>query len=213
MFRILLGVLLAQSVAAGLMWLNQDNLHTVVGWVSTVIPIIAVALVTAFWFGALNRQAIQSKVSALREEFAHERQRIKIDAERAKAKILKKSQQQITRETKRTHAKANFKVGAAITAAIGFGVFMMFTQFVTAGLIIVASAGSLMGGYMLRLKREQKSPSPLPNTQADRIDVEEVTATHRELPPASAPQRARIIEAVPAKRSWRNQKSTRQGGK
>lgn len=155
MLRFLLGVLLAQVVTALLLWLNADSLTDPVGWVKVLVPTLAVSIVTAFWFGAISRQNSETQIARLRDEFSKEREKIRARAEKDKAQVVEKSKQEIIRESRKTNAKANFKVGAALTGAVGFGVLMMFTQFAAMGLLLLTGAGGALGGYMMRFKRER----------------------------------------------------------
>ncbi len=155
MFRFLLGVLLAQLVTALLLWLNADSLTDLVGWIKVLVPTFAVSIVTVFWFSAIGRQNRETQIAKLRDEFSREREKIRTKAEKDKAHVVEKSKQEIIRESRKTNAKANFKVGASLTGAIGFGVLMMFTQFATIGLLLLTGAGGALGGYMMRFKRER----------------------------------------------------------
>jgi len=155
MFRFLPGVLLAQIAAGALLWLNLDALDTPMGWARFLVPAVVISLVIAFWFGAVARHASDERVAKLREDFAREREKIKVDAERAKTKVVEKTQKQIAKESKRTNAKASFKVGAALTALVGFGVVMTFTQFAMMGLLLLGGAGAAFGGYALKLRRNR----------------------------------------------------------
>jgi len=156
MFRFLPGVLLLQLVACALLWLNLDALraegHTLMAWARFLIPLLVVALVTAFWFGALSRHLANERINKLQSDFAKEREKLKVDAERSKTRVIEKSQKTITREAKRNQAKASFKVGAAVTGVVAFGVFMTFTQFALMGLVLLGGAGALLGGYALKLR-------------------------------------------------------------
>jgi len=161
MFRFLPGVLLLQLVACALLWLNLDMLRvegqTLMAWARFLIPLGVVALVTAFWFGALSRHLANERVNKLQNDFAKEREKLKVDAERSKTRVIEKSQKTITREAKRNQAKASFKVGAAVTGVVAFGVFMTFTQFALMGLVLLGGAGALLGGYAFRLRGRNKA--------------------------------------------------------
>ncbi|MGI9289442.1 MAG: hypothetical protein ACR2P1_28995 [Pseudomonadales bacterium] len=158
MLRFFIGIVLVQIVTGLLLWLNIDSLANPRDWAQLLIPACAIALVTTFWFGAVSRELADTKTSALREGFAREREKLVSNAERAKTRMLKKTQQEITRESSRAHAKANFKVGAALSGAVGFGVLMMFTQFASLGLLLLSTAGGTLGGYMLRSRQTSLLP-------------------------------------------------------
>jgi Flp pilus assembly protein TadB len=120
-----------------------------------VLPVVAVlellfCLLMAFWFSSMARQRHQAELDALREEHARERERIKVNAERQKARVISKSHKELLRETRRAHAAANLKVGAAFAGALAFGAAMLYSQFVTLGLLVLTSAGGGLAGYLVR---------------------------------------------------------------
>jgi len=71
----------------------------------------------------------------------------------AKTRLVKKTQQQIARESKIAHSKANFKVGAAFSGTIAFGGLMLLTELLTLGLLTMSTAGGALGGYLWRAKK------------------------------------------------------------
>ncbi|MCK5872757.1 MAG: hypothetical protein KAG26_08010 [Methylococcales bacterium] len=97
------------------------------------------------------------ETSLLRDQHARERERILLDAERDKAKTIAESYQKIAQETRKSHAKANFKVGAAFATAVGAGSIMIFSQLITVGVMVLVASGSGLSGYILRAKQEQTS--------------------------------------------------------
>ena len=108
------------------------------------------ALLMGFWFSSMARQRHQAELDALREEHAREREKIKINAERQKARVVSKTHKQLLRETRRAHAAANFKVGAAFVGALAFGAAMLYSQFVTLGLLVLTTTGGGLAGYLAR---------------------------------------------------------------
>ncbi|MEZ5536895.1 MAG: hypothetical protein R3F02_14880 [Thiolinea sp.] len=98
----------------------------------------------------------QDEILRLKEAHAAEREKIRVSAERAKHRVTKEAQKQVEKEIRRTSARANFKVGAAVTGAIGLGGLLVLTQFVTLGALVITTAGGTLGGYLLRYKQEKK---------------------------------------------------------
>ncbi len=97
----------------------------------------------------------QDEILRLKEAHAHEREKIRVNAERAKLRATREAQKQVEKEIRRTSAKANFKVGAAVTGAIGLGGLLVLTQFITLGAMVLTTAGGTLGGYLLRYKQER----------------------------------------------------------
>jgi hypothetical protein len=59
----------------------------------------------------------------------------------------------------RAHAKANFKVGLAVTGAVGAGIIMLFTELLTMGLLTLSTAGGALVGYGARARQDRLSKS------------------------------------------------------
>ncbi len=172
MLRFFIGIIVVQAVTGLLLWLNINSLASPRDWAELLIPACAIALVTAFWFGALSKEIADKNISKLRDDFSKEREKLVTNAERAKTRILQKTQAQIVRESSRAHAKANFKVGAALSGAVGFGVLMMFTQFASLGLLLLSTAGGTLGGYILRSRQRPVLSSAAQSPDAAKKDKE-----------------------------------------
>ncbi len=164
MFRFLLGILLIQIATVALVMLAPENLQGI-AWLRLLIPLLVVAFFSAFWFSSIATHKSKDDVSQLKAQHAQEREKIKINAERAKTRMMKKTQQQIAREAKLTHGKANFKVGATLAAAMGFGALMLLTEMLTLGIMTMTTAGGALGGYFYRGRKEKHKISQLENSQ------------------------------------------------
>ncbi len=154
MLRFLPGIILIQLATVALVFLAPDNLQGA-AWLRLLIPILVVGFFAAFWFAAIAKHKSKDDVAMLKAEHAREREKIQINAERAKTRIVKKTQQQISRETKIAHGKANFKVGVALAGVMGLGALMLLTQFLTLGVFTLTTAGGALGGYLYRRRKER----------------------------------------------------------
>ncbi len=172
MLRFLPGIILLQLATAAVIYalLNaplEGNPLFVVALLGLILSVL-----TAFWFGSIAKHMHKDALAKTIDKHAKERETIRVNAERQKTKLVKDSQKQITRETNRAHAKANLKVGAVFAAAIGAGGLMLFTQFVTIGLLILTTSGGALVGYLTRLKQEKKAISrPLRDGAIEYIDA------------------------------------------
>ncbi len=140
------------------------------------VSLLIIAGLAAFWFSSLSELQNSQRVMRLKERFAKERERLKVTAERDKTKVVKSAQQQIANEARRTHTKANFKVGAAFASAIGVGFIMLLTELLTIGLLTMTTAGGALGGYLYRSKRLSHAPNDTSPQHVKIID--DYTNTH-----------------------------------
>ncbi len=169
MVKFFLGILTVQLVTIALFFavmqagLANTQLVLTIGLLEVLFCVLA-----TFWFSALAGQRYQNKLETLKEEHFREREKIKVNAERQKSRILSKSQKKILKETRRTQAAANFKIGAAFAGTLILGGIMLYTQFVTFGLLVLTTAGGGLAGYLargqqiarIRKKKEHRLPPP-----------------------------------------------------
>jgi len=186
MFNFLPGIILIQLVTSGLVimalnWSSDFQLVIVIAMIAFFS-----AILSAFWFSSISRNIHHDQQTALREQHAQdrenflkeageekasaikeksqmqdmharERERILLDTEREKSNIIAESYQKIEKETRKAHAKANFKVGAAFATAVGAGGLLIFSQLVTVGVMFLVASGSGLSGYILRARQERLS--------------------------------------------------------
>ncbi len=186
MIRFLPGILLIQIATIALVLLAPDNLQGI-AWLRLLIPLLVVGFFAAFWFAAIAKHKSKDDILKLKEAHAREREKIQINAERAKTRIVKKTQQQITHETKIAHGKANFKVGAALAGVMGLGALMLLTQFLTLGVFTLTTAGGALGGYLYRGRKERNNHLRLDQQngqQNEQQNLIQATATPPKLIPA-----------------------------
>ncbi len=151
MVRFFIGILLVQLVTISLYFavtrvgLDNTQFMLTIGLLEILFSVLA-----AFWFSSIARHRHMDELETIKEAHAREREKIRVNAERQKSRIVSKSQQQILKETRRAHAGANFKVGAAFAGALALGVVMLYSQFVTFGLLILTTAGGGLAGYLAK---------------------------------------------------------------
>ena len=165
MIRFLLGILLVQAATVALVLLAPEM--NGIAWFRLIIPLLVIGFFAAFWFSSMAKHKTKDEISVATAEHTREKEKIQLNAERAKTKLVQKTQQQIARESKIAHSKANFKVGAAFAGTIGFGALMLLTELLTLGLLTITTAGGALGGYIFRAKKdnshllEHKSNKPV----------------------------------------------------
>ncbi len=157
MLKFLPGILLLQAITVALVLITPVNFANWdwQGWLRLAIPLLIVGLLTAFWFGAVAAHQRKDVINRLREEHAKERETIRINAERAKAKIVKKAHQETLQAVQRTSTQAKIKVGLTFAGAAAVGGMLLLTQFMTLGLLTLSAAIGALGGYTLRIRQEK----------------------------------------------------------
>lgn len=155
-FRFLPGLVIAQiATAALLVYAERGGAEP--NWIIPGIAGLFVALVIGLWFGSVADHVKKDALADAREEFARERERFLIAAEADKRTIVEESHQKIVRETNRAHAKANFKLGAAVVGLIGIAGVMIYIELITLGLLTLTTAGGALAGYVARARQDSKA--------------------------------------------------------
>ncbi|MCW8820649.1 MAG: hypothetical protein OQK45_00365 [Sulfurovum sp.] len=150
--KFLFGIILAQIATYALVILSPDEL-TITELLRLVIPLLLIALIVAFWFTSMAGHYGKDAIGKAKDEFANEREKLRVNAQRAKERVQKAAQKDILNEATKIHAKANFKVGAAFAGLLGIGALFVFAQMITVGLLALSATGGAMGGYYWRGRR------------------------------------------------------------
>ncbi len=150
--KFIFGIILAQTATYFLIVLAPEEL-TFMGIVRVGTPLLFIALIIAFWFNSIAGHHSKDAVGKVKDHFANEREKIRINAQRAKERAVKTIRKESAKETAKAHAKANFKVGAAFAGMLGVGALFVFAQMLTAGLLAISATVGAMGGYYWRGKR------------------------------------------------------------
>ena len=151
MFRFLPGLILIQATAIGMMLFVVDTSQAT-AWLKIVGVLSVITLTVSFWFDSIASQLGKDAVSSLNQQYAKEREHIRVEAEREKSRVIQASEKKYARAAAKVQSRANMKVGASLSGAVGFGVLMLFTEFVTLGMLTLFTTGGAMGGYLLRGK-------------------------------------------------------------
>ncbi|SHE23233.1 hypothetical protein [methanotrophic endosymbiont of Bathymodiolus puteoserpentis (Logatchev)] len=186
MAKFLPAIIFIQLLTCGLVlmaitWSYDMQLIIVIVFIAIIISVLA-----AFWFSSIARNiyiddqatllerhaqdrekirqqaeiekaSIVQEKSQLQDRHAREREQILLDAERDKANTVAASYKKIEQETRKAHARANFKVGLAFAAAAGVGGVLIFSQLITIGAMVIVASGSGLSGYILRARQERLS--------------------------------------------------------
>ena len=174
LIKFIFGIILAQ-VATYIMVLLLPNTVTVQSVIQTTIPLLFIALIIAFWFTSLSAHDKKDALYKKEGDFAKEREKLKVKAEKEKIKTMKEAQKEIVHEATKTHAKANFKVGLSVAGVAVVGGLFVFAQMITAGLLVLTTTGGVLGGYYWRGKRFKNqqlgNPTPPMNSTLPYTDI------------------------------------------
>jgi mannitol-specific phosphotransferase system IIBC component len=151
--KFLLGVFLLQGATALLVITTQDaDLHKS-GWLLAALGVL-IGVIAALWFSAISSHASQHSLARASEKFNRQRDRLRRQADKEKTKEIRDSHQQVMRETRRLQNRSTLKLGSAAMAGIaGLGVLLLFTQFMTLGLLAVSATGGALLGYGVRARQ------------------------------------------------------------
>ncbi len=158
MFRYLPGIFLLQIVTVALAWASL-NFGGDAGWWHWLLPAALVALVTAFWFSSIGRAGSRDAMEKLRTNHAREREKLKVEVEKDKARIQQVATNTIRREERRASRRANLKVGGAFLVTTLAGVLLLITELFTLGFMTITTAAGAMGGYMVRWRQTGTPPT------------------------------------------------------
>jgi len=167
MLKFLPGILILQAITIALVLIAPEDPPNW-GWLRPAIPVLIAGCLTAFWFGSIAAHQRKNEISRLKEHHAKERETIRTNAERAKTRLVKKTQRQTRQETRRSARRANIKIGLAWAGVAAVGGVLILTQFMSLGVVMLATAGGALSGYMLRMRQEKSRLQP---TQGDQEEM------------------------------------------
>jgi hypothetical protein len=121
---------------------------------------LAIGVLTALWFTSIADSAGRRAVAKVKEDFSREREKIRVRAEQEKAKEVQNTHRQLSKEQRRAQNSYRLKTGVMVMGgAVGLGTLMLFSQFMTLGLLTLATAGGAAVGYRVRSRQDRLSLS------------------------------------------------------
>ena len=191
MLRFFCGLLLVQIIIAVLVQINP-LLNSLEKTLMTGVVILLMSTVVTLWFNTVVTHLTDKRIAALKEQFAKEREKLNVNAEREQKKLIKKTQKEIESERRRQSTKANWKIGGTIAVAAGFGLIMLMSQFFTLGLLSLTTAGGAVGGYLARSRKDQ-----LPGSDYKMIEgVEVIDEDPKKLTDQSDTKTANLVQGT-----------------
>jgi len=150
--KFLTGIFLLQGATALLLMMAQDANLQQSGWLIGLLGIL-IGVIAALWFSTISSHASQHSLIRASEKYNRQRDRIRRQAEKEKTREIRNSHQQVLKETRRLQSRSTLKLGAAMTGIAGLGVILLFTQFMTLGLLAVSATGGALLGYGIRARQ------------------------------------------------------------
>ena len=153
MLKYLPGILIIQTATVAMTLAAIKSGDQELG-LAVILLAFIIGLVTAFWFASIASHAKKDALAHAKDEFSKEREKLRVNAERQKTSLIRKSHEEIRKETNRAHARSSFKLGAGFIGIVAAGSLMIFSQLITLGLLTLAVGGGALGGYLLRVRQE-----------------------------------------------------------
>jgi hypothetical protein len=162
--RLLLGIILLQSVTV-LVTYTALRTDFQVTWPLFVAMAGGCGLLVTFWFESLIGGARVHALARVQKQHAAEREKLRLQAEREKARLNVK-QTQVRNQT-----GSRVKTGLLLGSVTGLGIAMMFTQFVTVGLLTVVAGGGMLLGYGFKARQTRRYQDQLPDQHYHTIGI------------------------------------------
>jgi hypothetical protein len=145
-FKFLIGILLLQVATALLTYTAmQTDLDQTI-WLFVALG-GTLGVLVALWFDSVIGSVKEQAVARQHKRHAREREKLRVQAEKEKAKLVK--------QRKRSSGGATLKTGLAVGGTVGVGVAFMFAQLMTLGLLTISAAGGAALGYTVRSRQEK----------------------------------------------------------
>jgi hypothetical protein len=156
LIRFLIGIFLLQGVT-GLLVYTALGTEWQKTWPLFVLLGGSVGALVALWFSALVGAERRHALARASERFSKEREQIRVKAEQQRTKDIR-TQERLAAKASQASGFGRgltLKSGALVGGAVGIGTAMLLTQFVTLGLLTLATAGGAALGYGVRARQER----------------------------------------------------------
>lgn len=172
--KFLPGIIIIQAATAVLVFAFVETPEA--NWQLYALLALTAGFLTAFWFASIANHIKKDALARLKENLIREREQFLVTAEKEKRQVFEQTHRRIVKETSRAHAKANFKVGAAVVGAASVGVGLLFFQFFTVGLLALLTAGGALTGYVVRARQDALTRKGANKTLSRRKPIELIEA-------------------------------------
>ena len=159
LIRFLIGIFLLQGVTALLVYtaLGSDWQAT---WPLYLVLAVSIGTLVGLWFSAIVGADRRHAVARVSERLSKEREEIRVKAEQQRIKDARNQERLVAKASAASKAGGigrglTLKSGVVVGGAVGVGVAMLLTQFVTLGLLTLTTAGGAALGYSARVRQEK----------------------------------------------------------
>lgn len=145
--RFVIGILLLQGATALLTYTALRSGPDQLGiWLFAGLG-GSLGILVALWFDSVVCAVREQTLAKQHQRFSKEREKLKVQVERDRARMQA--------QRKRAFGGAGLRTGVAVGGVAGVGIAMMLAQFMTLGLLTVATAGGAALGYGVRARQEK----------------------------------------------------------
>ncbi len=172
LIRFLIGIFLLQTVT-GLLVYTALGTDWRVTWPLFLLLGGSIGALVALWFSSIVGADRRYAVARAAERFSREREQIRVKAEQQRTKDVRSHERLAAKAAKGGGLSGglSLKSGAVVGGAVGIGVAMLLTQFVTLGLLTLTTAGGAVLGYGVRSRQEKLIGARRPGLQQEDIRV------------------------------------------
>lgn len=150
--KFLTGILLVEALTALLVVAALKG--TPATWPIAVAAALLGGTLAAMWFVSLANHASRAALAKAGEKYGRRQENALRRAEKEKEKEIRAAEKRAVRELKRARQQTSVRLGAALAGVSTVAVALLFTQFMTLGLLAVAASGGALLGYRLRARQE-----------------------------------------------------------
>ena len=156
LIRFLIGIFLLQGVT-GLLVYTALGTNWQITWPLFLLLGGSIGALVALWFSAIVGAERRHAVARASERFFKEREQIRVKAEQQRTNDVRNHERLAAKAAKGggIGGRLNLKSGAVVGGAVGIGIAMLLTQFVTLGLLTLTTAGGAVLGYGVRARQEK----------------------------------------------------------
>ena len=134
-----------------------------------------VGFLAAMWFASIYSDGSKLAVSQAKEGFSREREKLRVKAEKEKARLMVNSEKRAAKGQRGGGGGGvrgiGLKGNTAMIGVVGVGAVLLFSQFVTLGLAALAAVGGSMVGYKMRSFQEQRNANSMLSRGGDNLKM------------------------------------------